>query len=217
MLIARFAAYGLRVQPETRNNAPLSAPLSASPRVLSWLAAMAEALTLPLLLLHRDGQLLNANMAGMRELARGKRLVRHGDHVRAAVDEERERFAQLLERSADLREREQWGTEHAEGPVLIAPVDGRRGADRALLMVVLPAEASATDACTLFAYQYGLSSGEFEVLHALCTGHSPTEIARSRGVSLSTVRTQMARLRRKCGEQRMNTLALPPRGAQAGK
>lgn len=170
---------------------------------------MAEALALPLLLLRRDGQLLSANMAGMRELARGTRLLRHGEHVRAAVDDEHESFAQLLECSADRRERQQWGPSHPEGPVLMAPVDGRRSSDSAMLMVVLPAEASAADACTLFAYQYGLSSGEFEVLHALCTGHSPREIAQGRGVSLSTVRTQMARLLRKCGAQQMRTLTLP--------
>ena len=57
---------------------------------MSWVAATAEAptltLPLPLLLLRRDKLLLSANMAGMRELLRGTRLARHGEHVRAAVD-----------------------------------------------------------------------------------------------------------------------------------
>ena len=53
---------------------------------MSWVAATAEAPTLTLPLLRRDKLLLSANMAGMRELLRGTRLARHGEHVRAAVD-----------------------------------------------------------------------------------------------------------------------------------
>jgi DNA-binding CsgD family transcriptional regulator len=194
--------------------APLSAPLNASPRVLAWIAAMAEALALPLLLLRQDGLLVNANMSGLRELARGTRLVRVDGQVRAAAQDQREVFSQLLAAVAATGERQVWGEQDSDGPVLLAPVDRRRHArtadsDAPLLMVVMPAEASAADACTLFAYQYGLSPGEFEVLHALCTGHSPSEIARARNVSTSTVRTQMARLRRKCGVQDMQILSGP--------
>jgi len=74
---------------------------------------------------------------------------------------------------------------------------------------VLPAEASAADARLLFAYQYGLSPGELEVLQGLCSGHSPVEIAATRGVSVSTVRTQMARLQRKCGLSPLQPLPPP--------
>lgn len=190
--------------------------LEASPRVLSWVAAMAEALTLPLLLLREDGLLLNANMSGMRELVRGTLLKRDGQHVRPADSEEWPRFQRRLQQALHTRTRHRWGdpSDPEGGRVLIAPVAGSRGGEP-MLMVVLPAEATVGDACLLFAYQYGLSEAELDVLHALCTGHTPREIAARRGVSTSTVRSQLARVRRKCGEDAMETLMPKPRHAAA--
>jgi DNA-binding CsgD family transcriptional regulator len=181
---------------------------------MSWVAAMAEALTLPLLLVRPSGRLLNANMAGMRELARATRLVHIDGVVHASDEAQRAAFAQCLALAASGGHKQQWDEQATDGPVLVAPVAGQatsgaQDIDAATLMLVLPPEASSADACTLFAYQYGLSQGEFEVLHALCTGHSPREIAQARGVSVSTVRTQLMRLRRKCGQQQMDTLVLP--------
>ena len=178
---------------------------------------MAEALTLPLLLLRRDGVLLNANMAGVRELARGSLLRRDGERVVPASAAQHEAFTLLLEQVATARERLVWsgGTAPPHEPIVIAPVMADRSLATTLLMVVMPAEASMADSCRLFAYQYGLSPGELGVLYALCQGHAPRDIAHKRGVSVSTVRTQLARVRRKCGESRMHTLvprlgALPP-------
>lgn len=183
--------------------------------MLSWVAAMAEALTLPLLLLREDGALLSANMSGMRELQRATLLRLHGQQVLPTDPAQHAPFLRRLAQATHMRTRHRWGdaTDHESGPVLIAPVAGSRGG-APMLMVVLPAEATVGDACLLFAYQYGLSEGELQVLHALCTGHTPREIAARRGVSTSTVRSQLARVRRKCGEDAMGTL-LPRTAAGA--
>ena len=191
--------------------------LNASPRVLSWVAAMAEALSLPLLLVDRSGALLNANMAGMRELARGGMLKRDGELVVPAQDGQREAFAALLAHTAQTRERGLWDDDAgaAHEPIVVAPVAAERSAPTALVMLVLPAEAAMAESCRLFAYQYGLSPAELSVLLALCQGHAPPEIAQMRGVTPSTVRKQLARVQRKCGERSIDTLlprlgGLPP-------
>lgn len=190
-------------------------PLSASPRVLSWIAAMAEALTVPLLLVRADGVLLNANMAGMRELARGALLVSRQGQVAAARETDAAAFEACMLRAVTQRTRCEWRAPGLAEPVIVAPVSQAAAAlPMLMLMIVLPAEAPLAEACRLFAYQFGLSPGELEVLIALCRGLMPRDIAAERGVSLSTVRTQLARVRRKCGEHRLGTLvprvASPP-------
>lgn len=177
--------------------------LAASPRMLSWIAAMAEALAVPLLLLDAQGRLLNANMAGARELAHARLLARRGDRVGPAAEGELEAFDALLQEAAARGQRRQWhGGEVNIAPVPIEP--GRVGS--ALLLLVLPAEAAIAEACRLFAYQYGLSEAELAVLLGVVHGRTPTQIARARGTRAGTVRSQLARLRRKCGEDSLNTL-----------
>ena len=201
------------------------AALATSPRLLSWIAAMAEALTLPLLLLRQDGVLLNANMAGYRELSLASPLqLLADDRVVPADAAHRDDFAATLVHAVQQGGRCVWRGERqgtgasgravlgaaavTGGPVdiVITPIAMRRKDDAPMLMLMLPAEASMAEACTMFAYQYGLSAGELGVLHALCHGRTPREIALERGVSVSTVRTQLARLRRKCGEHSLGTL-----------
>lgn len=195
--------------------------MKASPRLLSWVAAMAEALTLPLLLLREDATLVEANMAGYRELKRAQWLMLHGERVVAASAERADSLSAAMEQALRQQTRVEWPVERdtaapeAAELIVIAPVTAGSGAP--LLMLVLPAEAAMDEACRLFAYQYGLSDGELDVLYALCQGHTPKQIARARGVSLSTVRTQLSRVKRKCGEDSLGTLlprikALPPVG-----
>ena len=184
------------------------AALNASPRVLSWIAAMAEALTVPLLLLHHDGRLLNANAAGYRELARASALVLQGGHVVPVQEARRSAFIACLGVTCDTRMRQVWqgvGAANVD-PILLAPVAASATQPCTLLMVVMHAETSALDACRLFAYQYGLTPAELAVLHALCQGRLPRQIAATRGVTAGTVRRQLARILRKSGEDTLGTL-----------
>lgn len=194
-------------------------PLKASPRLLSWVAAMAEALTLPLLLVRDDQRLVEANMAGHSELRRARWLALDGDRVVAAGAARGPSFDAAMLRALQQRMRVEWPIARDEpspsddARIVIAPVVAGEGGP--MLMLVLPAEAAMDEACRLFAYQYGLSEGEHAVLYALCQGQAPRQIADARGVGLSTVRAQLASVKRKCGEDSLGTLlprirALPP-------
>ena len=182
------------------------AALNVSPRVLSWIAAMAEALTVPLLLLHADGRLLNANAAGYRELARAKTLVLQGSHVLPVQEVRRNAFIACLAATCNTRTRQSWQSAGADYPIILAPVAALATQACTMLMVVMHAETSALDACRLFAYQYGLTPAELAVLHALCQGKLPRQIAAARGVTSGTVRRQMACILRKSGEDTLGTL-----------
>jgi DNA-binding CsgD family transcriptional regulator len=128
-----------------------------------------------------------------------------------------------------------------DAAALDTAIDGavRRGlrrlvclADGALPVAVLPLEAEGLSAALLslpreaqprtrdlalqgFARQHGLTEAETAVLEALVAGDMPTEIARRKGVCLSTVRTQISQLRHKTGTRSIRALVervagLPP-------
>jgi len=66
-----------------------------------------------------------------------------------------------------------------------------------------------------FARSHGLTSAETVVLRGLCCGSRPVEIAALHGVALSTVRTQVSKIRSKTGAGTINSLVrmvamLPP-------
>ena len=176
---------------------------------------MAEALALPLLLLRHDGLLLNANMAGYTGLAQGAPLRCVDGHVVPTNEDQRDAFHAALLDALAQGSRQLWRGSTADGktlaqitltPVTLTPVPAQRKGEPPMLLLMLPAEASVADGCTLFAYQYGLSPGELSVLHGLCHGRTPRDMAQERGVSVSTVRTQLARLRRKSGAHSLTTL-----------
>lgn len=100
----------------------------------------------------------------------------------------------------------------------------------AITVAVLPLEASGDGAALIslpnprntpnlavqsFARQHGFTAAETAVLEGLLAGRRPGDIARDKGVRLSTVRTQIGQLRLKCGAHSIRELldrvsSLPP-------
>jgi DNA-binding NarL/FixJ family response regulator len=96
------------------------------------------------------------------------------------------------------------------------PLDASGDAADGAALVSLPQAGRTQDlAVHSFARQYRFSPAESEVLQALLGGRRPGDIARAKGVQLSTVRTQIGQLRLKCGAHSIRELldrvaALPP-------
>jgi DNA-binding CsgD family transcriptional regulator len=88
--------------------------------------------------------------------------------------------------------------------------------DWQLSMVTLGrSRATAARLAHNFARAYGLTPTETRVLAALCAGGSPESIASLHGVEVSTVRTQLARLRNRTRSSSMREVlqqvfSLPP-------
>ena len=103
----------------------------------------------------------------------------------------------------------------------LAVVPGPRGPGAAALpcnrvLVMLPRRRLCQPLSTYgFARDHGLSAAESQVLHLLCDGLQPTEIAQLHGVAITTVRTQIASIRTKTdaptvGELIQRIARLPP-------
>jgi len=103
----------------------------------------------------------------------------------------------------------------------LAVVPGPRGLGSAApagnrVLVMLPRRRLCQPLSTYgFARDHGLSSAESQVLHLLCDGLQPTEIAELHGVAITTVRTQIASIRIKTdaptvGELIQRIARLPP-------
>ena len=95
------------------------------------------------------------------------------------------------------------------GPPVSGPC-GRR------VLVILPRERLCQPLSTYgFARDHGLSAAESQVLHLLCDGLQPSDIANRHGVAITTVRTQIASIRVKTdaatiGELIQRIARLPP-------
>ena len=103
----------------------------------------------------------------------------------------------------------------------LAVVPGPRGGGAVApagnrVLVMLPRRRLCQPLSTYgFARDHGLSAAESQVLHLLCDGLQPTEIAELHGVAITTVRTQIASIRTKTdaptvGELIQRIARLPP-------
>jgi DNA-binding CsgD family transcriptional regulator len=100
--------------------------------------------------------------------------------------------------------------------VSVVPLDlpGAQGR-RSVLVMLEKRKVCGELAVESFARNHQLSYGETRVLQALCDGMRPTQAARSHGVALSTIRTQISSIRAKTGAASIPDLlgriaSLPP-------
>jgi DNA-binding CsgD family transcriptional regulator len=157
------------------------------------LAQVADALAWPLLLLDADAALLQANRAGHALLRRGRPLQRHDDGpVRPAQAAQQPAFAAALHAVA-----------HDGQPRLLRLADGGDGGATlsrlAAGAVLVALSGSRADAARAFAELHRLTPAETRVLVRLALGDDGPAAAQALGVSATTVRSQLASLRRKTG------------------
>lgn len=170
--------------------------------------AVLDELDYPVMWVDRCLVLRWANRVGHWLLAQGAPLARDGTRLQPLGSSERESFARAVSAAVD-RGLRRWLTLGGQA-FAVSPL-GRSGA------LVIGARSSLCQTLSIdgFARQCRLSSSEAQVLHALCAGRSPAQIARERGVKLSTVRTQLGTLRTKIGAKDIRALVrlvgtLPP-------
>lgn len=172
--------------------APAPHPAAAAEWTESLTPAMLDELDYPMMMLGRGLTLRWANRVAQWLLERGAPLKRDGARLQPNDADERIAFAQAVATAID-RGLRRWLTLGGQA-FAVVPL-GESGA------LVIGGRSSLCQALSIdgFARQCGLTSSEAQVLHALCAGQSPTQIARERGVKLSTVRTQLGALRTKVG------------------
>lgn len=187
--------------------------------------AVLEGIDLPILVVAVDSSVLMVNTAARRVLCDDSLLqIRDGwlcvvGH-RGCSEELRNAIiaagSRALQRLLILR-----GAEARELAVGVVPIAG----DTRCVLVTLARAALCTDlTLTGYASAAGLTPSEAAVLRELCNGFSPMEIARLRGIKVSTVRSQIEGLRLKTQSsdlrdviRKVSTLPVMPNRLEAVK
>lgn len=167
------------------------------------------------------GHVRFANRSALRVCDRGApcRIVQ--GIVKPAHEHEELAFARALRQAADgrrsLMTMEDGGTTRF---MAFVPVRDDGHAEPGVLLLLGRAQVCGALSVQFFARQYGVTTAESAVLSALCNGKSPRSIAEQRGIAVSTVRTQITRIRQKTGARSITDLlrvasTLPPLVAAA--
>ncbi|HEX4510937.1 MAG TPA: LuxR C-terminal-related transcriptional regulator [Burkholderiaceae bacterium] len=162
------------------------------------------------------GRVRFANRSALRSCEHGGpcRIVQ--GVVKAAQEHEELGFVRALRQAADGR-RSLLTIDDAGTTRFLAfvPVGSDGRGDCGVLLMLGRTQVCGALSVEFFARQYGVTTAESAVLSALCNGKSPRAIAEERGIAVSTVRTQISRIRQKTGARSITELlrlasTLPP-------
>ena len=189
-------------------------PQPASPTAL--LRSVLDALSLGLLLLDAEMQVLHANQAAQALCKPGAPISLMG-HRLALLPGQR----QQLDVALRAAQRRQWsmlvlrqGAQCLSVGVVPMVADASQPGLAAML-VVAPQTQPSSLALQFFCQAHRLTAAESAVLLALCKGQKPSQIAAAGQVAVCTVRTQVAAIREKTQTTSVSHLlqvvgALPP-------
>ena len=183
-----------------------------------WQLRLLDELDYGIVVLDWDGHVLYVNQAARAQLrvARALRIER-GTLVATAA-----RDASLLQRAVHAaavqgrRRMVRVGTGAGQMELGVVPGPHCPGANSHRVMVMLSRQQLCEPLSTYgFARDHGLSPTETRVLQLLCEGRQPLAIAEHQGVTIATVRTQIASIRTKTdsaniGELIQRVARLPP-------
>ena len=180
-----------------------------------WLTQTLDHVGHGLMLLTTGSRVLHANRLARQALVESHPLVIDAGRLRARAPSDALRLAEALDAAMHrgVRQMLQLGQAAQHVTVAVLPVEGD-GGGAAVVSLQQPRRAQDL-AVQCYARQVGFTAAETAVLEALLTGEPPAAIASAKGVALSTVRTQIGRLRQKTGAHSIRELlermaALPP-------
>lgn len=166
-----------------------------------WRFQLLDEIDYGIFVLSAQSKLLYANNAALTHLQSRKLLrIEQGELALSGLRDTHILAAAIRAASSQgLRKMVLVGT--APHRLALAVVPGPRGLDAEVhtanrVLVMLPRRQLCQPLSTYgFARDHGLSAAESQVLHLLCDGLQPTEIAEVHGVAITTVRTQIASIR----------------------
>lgn len=211
-----------RVPPAAQAPGPAGPAPAPGPALRAALSVRAMARVLDvvdygLLLVADDGQVLYVNAAGQADLDDGHALQIDSGWI-ATVQPDDAPLLAAARQDAARRAMQALLTLHGRSgdPVAVAVVPLAEPGELPMTLLVLGRRQACEELShAAFARHHGLTPTEARVLLGLCDGLRPADIARSQGVQLSTVRTQIAGLRTKTGCRNIGQLVsliwrLPP-------
>ena len=200
--------------PHIRRAVQLRLAIGGSGRAAAAQAASAllEAIPVPAMLTDAAGRVLHANNLAEGADRAGRLRLKAPDGLLAAGTPKQEAALRLLIAHAGMGEA---GGTVRIGPgafAVVAPVPAGLGApaglDPGCVLVLVRAISRASPGWVEAAQAvFGLPRAEAESACAVAAGDSPEQVARARGVRLSTVRTQLQRALRRTGAANLRELA----------
>ena len=171
-----------------------------------------------MLLVTADGALRYANQLALAEVLCEGPLALTGGRIRADLPADQAALHEALADAVHGRRRLiTLGRPGLTASVAVLPLPcGEAGTSEPVALLVF-GKRRHCEALTIdfFARSNGLTGAESRVLHGLCRGERPKDIAREAGVAISTVRTHVGSIRQKTqtasiGELVHRVTALPP-------
>ena len=186
--------------------------------VRRWLAAMLDEIDYGMLLLIDENRVVHANHAARAELDADHPLQLLGDELRLRHGQDVAPLCDALAAASrrGLRKLLTLGEAPNRISVAVVPLPAFDPQHQhATLLVFGKRQMCEELSVHWFAQAHGLTIAETQVLKALCTGAQPSGIAKSQGVAISTVRTQISSIRSKTGAASIRDLVrqvavLPP-------
>lgn len=204
-----------------------SAPRARAVSAPSWrcFAAMLDEIDYGMVLLLDELQVVHLNHVARAELDADHPLQLLGDELRARHPSDvpllRDALAAATHRG--LRRLLVLGAPQRRVQLAVVPLaEGSDDGRRATALVFGKRRMCEELSVQWFAHSHGLTGAETQVLKGLCEGRPPNDIARSLGVAISTVRTQIGSLRAKTGAESIRHLVqrvavLPPLVSALGR
>lgn len=182
-----------------------------------WLIGVLDEIDYGVILVDAQARLLHANSCARARLRVADGLRMEAGRLAACQPHEQIELASAILAAASRGLRRLIhvaGLAHAVSVAVVPARAGASGEGGALVMMSRShvCEPLSTDC---FARSHGLTQTESRVLHALCAGQPPADIAADLGVALSTVRTHIGTIRAKTGAPSVRQLLhrvaqLPP-------
>ena len=193
---------------------------------LNWLTAAFDEIDYGVVVLGSNGQVLHLNHAARVELDSDHPLLMSDLRVRARSERDTAPLHAAIDDASrrGLRRLLHLGAGDDQVCLSVVPLHLPRGLDsaragledgRATLLLLGRRKVGGELVIGAYARHQGLSPAETRVLHALCEGMRPHEVAAHHGVAISTVRTQIGNIRAKTGTASIRALVrrvatLPP-------
>lgn len=171
-----------------------------------------------MLLLDHEGHIVHRNYLAMVELDAKHPLCVKGRELVGRNQRDTDVLSKALVAARTLGIRKLISLRHAgeQLSVSVVPLACAGSGDEGVTLVMF-SKRRLFDELTALSYAkcHGLSAAETRVVHCLCNGAAPAEVAARNGVKLSTVRTQIGNIRSKTGTRTVTELVraiavLPP-------
>jgi DNA-binding CsgD family transcriptional regulator len=170
----------------------------AGEATVAMLTRMLDEIDYGMLVVDANGALRYANQLGLRELTNGGRLRLADGRVSAASAHEQGLLSvALVDAQRGRRRLCSLGHNGSSASMAVVPMPSEEPGDTLVLLVFGKCHASDTLTVDFFAHSHGLTGAEQVVLKGLCGGLRPKELARQRGVAISTVRSHICNIRTK--------------------